>query len=66
MQFQAGNKFWFARSSHGRNPILVILNSCEMLVMSILNGLKIIRFMKKKIFHSQGMITKDTVTKCEL
>ena len=21
MQFQAGNKFWLARSSHGRNPI---------------------------------------------
>ena len=21
MQFQKGNKFWLARSSHGRNPI---------------------------------------------
>ena len=63
MQFQAGNKFWLARSSHGRNPIFSnpeqLRNACYEYFEWVENN----PLYEEKIFHSQGIITKDTVTK---
>ena len=63
MQFQAGNKFWLARSSHGRNPIFSnpeqLRNACYEYFQWVEDN----PLCEEKIFHSQGMITKDTVTK---
>ena len=63
MQFQAGNKFWLARSSHGRNPIFKdaeqLRNACYEYFEWVENN----PLYEEKIFHSQGIITKDTVTR---
>ena len=63
MQFQAGNKFWLARSSHGRNPIFSnpeqLRNACYEYFQWVEDN----PLYEEKIFHSQGMITKDTITK---
>ena len=63
MQFQKGNKFWLARSSHGRNPIFSnpeqLRNACYEYFQWVEDN----PLCEEKIFHSQGMITKDTVTK---
>ena len=63
MQFQKGNKFWLARSSHGRNPIFSnpeqLRNACYEYFEWVENN----PLYEEKIFHSQGMITKDTITK---
>jgi hypothetical protein len=63
MQFQKGNKFWLARSSHGRNPIFSdpeqLRNACYEYFEWVENN----PLYEEKIFHAQGMITKDTVTK---
>ena len=63
MQFQAGNKFWLARSSHGRNPIFSnpeqLRNACYEYFEWVENN----PLYEEKIFHSQGIITKDTITK---
>lgn len=63
MQFQAGNKFWLARSSHGRNPIFSnpeqLRNACYEYFQWVEDN----PLCEEKIFHSQGMITKDTITK---
>ena len=58
-----GNKFWLARSSHGRNPIFSnpeqLRNACYEYFEWVENN----PLYEEKIFHSQGIITKDTVTK---
>ena len=63
MQFQAGNKFWLARSSHGRNPIFSnpeqLRNACYEYFQWVEDN----QLYEEKIFHSQGIITKDTITK---
>ena len=63
MQFQKGNKFWLARSSHGRNPIFSnpeqLRNSCYEYFQWVEDN----PLYEEKIFHSQGIITKDTITK---
>ena len=63
MQFQKGNKFWLARSSHGRNPIFSnpeqLRNACYEYFEWVENN----PLYEEKIFHSQGIITKDTITK---
>ena len=63
MQFQAGNKFWLARSSHGRNPIFSnpeqLRNACYEYFQWVEDN----PLYEEKIFHSQGIITKDTITK---
>lgn len=63
MQFQKGNKFWLARSSHGRNPIFSdpeqLRNACYEYFEWVENN----PLYEEKIFHAQGVITKDTVTK---
>ena len=63
MQFQASNKFWLARSSHGRNPIFSnpeqLRNACYEYFQWVEDN----PLYEEKIFHSQGIITKDTITK---
>ena len=63
MQFQKGNKFWLARSSHGRNPIFSnpeqLRNACYEYFQWVEDN----PLYEEKIFHSQGIITKDTITK---
>ena len=63
MQFQKGNRFWLARSSHGRNPIFSdpeqLRNACYEYFQWVEDN----PLYEEKIFHSQGMITKDTITK---
>lgn len=58
-----GNRFWEVRSSHGRKPKFKepeqLWNAaCEYFEWVEDNPLQ-----EEKIFHAQGMITKDTVTK---
>ena len=63
MQFQKGNKFWLARSSHGRNPIFSnpeqLRNACYEYFQWVEDN----PLYEEKIFHAQGVITKDTVAK---
>ena len=63
MQFQKGNKFWLARSSYGRNPIFSnpeqLRNACYEYFQWVEDN----PLYEEKIFHSQGIITKDTITK---
>lgn len=58
-----GNKFWLARSSHGRNPKFdnpeVLRNACYEYFEWCENN----PLYEEKLFHAQGIITKDTVTK---
>jgi hypothetical protein len=63
MQFQKGNKFWLARSSHGRNPIFSNPEQLRNACYEYFEWVEENPLLEEKIFHSQGMITKDTVTK---
>ena len=63
MQFQAGNKFWLARSSHGRNPIFKNAEQLRAACYEYFQWVEDNPLYEEKIFHSQGVITKDTVTK---
>ena len=58
-----GNKFWLARSSHGRNPKFdnpeVLRNACYEYFEWCENN----PLYEEKLFHAQGIITKDTITK---
>ena len=63
MQFQKGNKFWLARSSHGRNPIFSNPEQLRNACYEYFEWVEENPLYEEKIFHSQGMITKDTITK---
>ena len=63
MQFQKGNKFWLARSSHGRNPIFSDPEQLRNACYEYFEWIEENPLYEEKIFHSSGMITKDTVTK---
>ena len=63
MQFQKGNKFWLARSSHGRNPIFSDPEQLRNACYEYFEWVEENPLYEEKIFHSSGMITKDTVTK---
>ena len=63
MQFQKGNKFWLARSSHGRNPIFSDPEQLRNACYEYFEWIEENPLYEEKIFHSSGMITKDTVAK---
>ena len=63
MQFQAGNKFWLARSSHGSNPIFKDAEQLRAACYEYFQWVEDNPLYEEKIFHSQGMITKDTIAK---
>ena len=50
MQFQSGNKFWLARSSHGRNPIFSNPEQLRNACYEYFEWVETIRFMKKRYF----------------
>lgn len=63
MQFQAGNKFWLARSSHGRNPIFKDAEQLRDACYEYFQWVEDNPLLEEKIFHASGVITKDTITK---
>ena len=63
MQFQAGNQFWKMRETHGRNPIFETPEQLWVAACEYFQWVEDNPLYEEKIFHSQGMITKDTVTK---
>ena len=58
-----GNRFWLARSSHGRNPIFSNPEQLRNACYEYFEWVEENPLYEEKIFHSQGMITKDTITK---
>ncbi len=58
-----GNKFWQARSSHGRKPIFetpdVLWEAC----LEYFNWVEENPLTEEKLFHYQGAIVRDTVAK---
>ena len=63
MQFQAGNKFWLVRSSHGRNPKFKDAEQLRDACYEYFQWVEDNPLLEEKIFHSQGIITKDTISK---
>ena len=63
MQFQSGNKFWLARSSHGRNPIFKDAEQLRDACFEYFQWVEDNPLLEEKIFHASGVITKDTITK---
>ena len=63
MQFQAGNQFWKMRETHGRNPIFETPEQLWVAACEYFQWVEDNPLYEEKIFHSQGIITKDTITK---
>ena len=63
MQFQTGNQFWKMRETHGRNPIFETPEQLWVAACEYFQWVENNPLLEEKIFHSQGMITKDTITK---
>ena len=63
MQFQTGNQFWKMRETHGRNPIFETPEQLWVAACEYFQWVEDNPLYEEKIFHSQGMITKDTITK---
>ena len=63
MQFQAGNQFWKMRETHGRNPIFETPEQLWVAACEYFQWVEDNPLYEEKIFHAQGIITKDTVTK---
>ena len=63
MQFQKGNQFWKMRETHGRNPIFETPEQLWVAACEYFQWVEDNPLYEEKIFHSQGMITKDTITK---
>ena len=63
MQFQSGNKFWLARSKHGRNPIFKDAAQLRDACFEYFQWVEDNPLLEEKIFHASGVITKDTITK---
>lgn len=63
MQFQNGNKFWLARSTHGRNPIFKNPDELQTACYEYFQWVEDNPLYEEKIFHASGVITKDTIKK---
>ena len=63
MQLQKGNQFWKMRETHGRNPIFETPEQLWVAACEYFQWVEDNPLYEEKIFHSQGMITKDTITK---
>ena len=63
MQFQKGNQFWKMRETHGRNPIFETPEQLWVAACEYFQWVENNPLLEEKIFHAQGIITKDTVTK---
>ena len=63
MQFQAGNQFWKMRETHGRNPIFESPEQLWTAACEYFQWVENNPLLEEKIFHSSGVITKNTITK---
>ena len=58
-----GNKFWMMRSTHGRNPIFANPEALWNAACEYFEWVHDNPLLEEKLFHSQGIINKDTVCK---
>ena len=58
-----GNKFWEARSSHGRNPIFKNSDQLWSSCVEYFEWVEDNPLLEEKIFHNQGEITRATISK---
>ena len=58
-----GNKFWMMRSTHGRNPIFANPEALWNAACEYFEWVHDNPLLEEKVFHSQGVVTKDTVCK---
>jgi hypothetical protein len=58
-----GNKFWMMRSTHGRNPIFTNPEALWNAACEYFEWVHDNPLFEEKVFHAQGVITKDTVCK---
>lgn len=63
MSFQVGNRFWEARSSHGRNPIFASPDDLWKSCVEYFEWVESHPLYEGKIFQFQGAIVRDTVAK---
>jgi len=63
VQFQAGNQFWKMRETHGRNPIFESPEQLWTAACEYFQWVENNPLLEEKIFHSSGVITKNTITK---
>jgi hypothetical protein len=63
MSFQVGNRFWEARSSHGRNPIFATPEDLWKSCVEYFEWAESHPLYEDKIFQFQGAIVRDTVAK---
>lgn len=63
MQFQTGNNFWLARSSHGRSPIFDNPEKLQKACYEYFEWVEANPLSEEKVFHAQGVITKTTISK---
>lgn len=63
MTFQVGNRFWEARSSHGRNPIYADPEELWSSCVEYFEWVEANPLYEEKIFQFQGAIVRDTVAK---
>lgn len=63
MTFQVGNRFWEARSSHGRNPIYADPEELWSSCVEYFEWVEANPLYEEKIFQYQGEIIRDTVAK---
>lgn len=58
-----GNRFWEVRSTHGRKPIFKSPEELWSAATEYFEWVEENPLKEEKVFHAQGVITKDTVTK---
>ena len=58
-----GNRFWEARSTHGRKPIFANPDDLWNAAVEYFEWVEDNPLKEEKVFHSQGEITKDTISK---
>jgi hypothetical protein len=58
-----GNQFWKARSSHGANPKFANAEDLWSACQEYFDWVEKHPLLEEKIFHTNGVITKDTVAK---
>lgn len=58
-----GNRFWEQRSSHGRKPIFESPEQLWQAACEYFEWVESNPLQEEKIFHAQGIITKDTISK---
>jgi len=59
----AGNRFWEARSSHGRSPIFKSPEELWEACLQYFEWVEDNPLQEQKAYHTNGIVTKDTVNK---